>query len=123
MIVHDVGVHREADRLERQDQLAWKIAEVTADPAAVEPAVAGMIVNRVIDNASVAIAAINRDPVMTARDQALAHPRQGGATVFGLGPDVRVHAEWRAWRMARRCANSITMAPSWRLNTAIRATI
>ncbi len=50
-----------------------------------------------IDNASVAIASINRHPVVSARDQALAHPRPGGANVFGCGPDVRVHAEWAAW--------------------------
>ena len=34
-----------------------------------------MVVNRVIDNAAVAIAAINRAPVANARTQALAHPR------------------------------------------------
>ena len=97
MIIHDVRVHPEADRLRRDDQLAWKIAAVAADPVAVEPAVADMIVNRLIDNAAVAIASINRHPVVTARDQALAHARPDGATLFGLGPDVRVHAEWAAW--------------------------
>jgi len=97
MITHDVRVHPEKDRLPRDRQLAWKIAEVAADPVPVEPAVADMIINRVIDNASVAIAAINRRPVTSARTQALAHPRAGGATVFGLGPAVRVHAEWAAW--------------------------
>ncbi|GAB0112954.1 MmgE/PrpD family protein [Acidisoma sp. C75] len=97
MIVHEVRVHPEADRLPRGDQLAWKIAEVAADPVPVEPAVAEMIINRVIDNAAVAIAAINRRPVVSARDQALAHARPGGATVFGHGPDLRVHAEWAAW--------------------------
>lgn len=97
MQIHDVRVHPEADRLKREEQLAWKIAEVAADPVAVEAEVSEMIVNRIIDNASVAIAAINRHPVTTARAEALAHPRAGGATVFGLGPDVRVHAEWAAW--------------------------
>lgn len=97
MVVHEVRVHPEADRLPRERQLAWKIAEVAADPVAVELAVSDMIINRVIDNAAVAIAAINRHPVTSARDQALAHARPGGATVFGLGPDVRVHAEWAAW--------------------------
>ena len=97
MIIHDVRVHPEADRLRREDQLAWKIAAVAADPVAVEPAVADMIVNRLVDNAAVAIASINRHPVVTARDQALAHARPDGATLFGLGPDVRVHAEWAAW--------------------------
>lgn len=97
MITHDVRVHPEKDRLPRDQQLAWKIAEVAADPVAVAPDVTDMIINRVIDNASVAIAAINRHPVVSARAEALAHARPGGATVFGCGPDVRVHAEWAAW--------------------------
>ena len=97
MITHDVRVHPEQDRLPREQQLAWKIAAVAADPVAVEPAVVDMIVNRVIDNAAVAMASVNRHPVVSARTQALAHPRPGGATVFGCPPDVRVHAEWAAW--------------------------
>jgi 2-methylcitrate dehydratase len=97
MLLHDVKVHPESDRLKREDQLAWKIAAVASDPVPVEPAVVDMIINRVIDNASVAIAAINRHPVTSARAQALTHPRTGGATVFGCGPEVRVHAEWAAW--------------------------
>jgi 2-methylcitrate dehydratase len=97
MIIHELRVHPEAERLPRREQLAWKMAEVAADPVEIEPAVAEMIVNRVIDNAAVAIAAINRHPVTSARDQARAHGRPGGATVFGLGPDSRVHAEWAAW--------------------------
>jgi len=97
MKLHDVRVHPEADRLPREGQLAWKIATVAADPVEILPEVTEMIINRVIDNASVAIASINRHPVVSARAQALAHPRPGGATVFGCGPDVRVHAEWAAW--------------------------
>jgi 2-methylcitrate dehydratase len=97
MISHDVRVHPEQDRLPRTEQLAWKIAAVAADPVPVVPAVADMIINRMIDNAAVAIAAINRHPVVSARAQALAHPRPGGATVFGCAPEVRVHAEWAAW--------------------------
>ena len=97
MILHDVRVHPEADRLPREEQLAWKIAEVASDTVPVESETAEMIINRLIDNASVAVAAINRSPVVTARSQALRHPRRGGATVFGCSPDVRVHAEWAAW--------------------------
>jgi 2-methylcitrate dehydratase len=97
MLIHDVKVHPESDRLPREGQLAWKIAAVAADPVAVAADVTDMIINRVIDNASVAIAAINRHPVATARAQALDHARPGGATVFGCGPEVRVHAEWAAW--------------------------
>lgn len=97
MKLHNVRVHRESERLAREDQLAWKIAEVAADPVPVEPDVSDMIVNRVIDNAAVAIAAINRRPVAVARAQALGHPRAGGATVFGLPQAERVSPEWAAW--------------------------
>ena len=97
MITYAVRVHPERDRLPRNEQLAWKITEVAVDPVAVEDEVAEMIVNRIIDNAAVAIASVNRHPVVTARDQALAHPRAGGAAVFGCGPEIRVHAEWAAW--------------------------
>ncbi len=97
MIIHDLQVRPESDRLPREAQLAWRIATVAADQVPVEPDVSDMIVNRIIDNASVAIASVNRRPVTTARDQALTHRRPGGASLFGCGPEVRVHAEWAAW--------------------------
>jgi len=85
MRLEQLKVYPERDRLPRDKQLAWKIAETAADPVEVEPAVAEMVVNRIIDNAAVAIAAVNRRSVTSARDMALAHPRPGGATVFGVG--------------------------------------
>src|ERR1700728_36627 len=66
MRLHDVRVHSSKDNLPREDQLAWKIAAVAADKVAVEADVAEMIVNRIIDNASVAIAAINRHSAVSA---------------------------------------------------------
>jgi 2-methylcitrate dehydratase len=97
MLFHDVRVHASASSLAREDQLAWKLAAVAADPVPVEPAVQEMIVNRIIDNAAVAIAAINRRPVVSARAMALGHPRGGGATVFGVPSSHRVSPEWAAW--------------------------
>ena len=35
-----------------------------------------MVINRIIDNASVAIASLNRKPVISSREMALAHPRK-----------------------------------------------
>ena len=97
MITHDVRVHPSKDDLKREDQLAWKIAGVAADKVAVDKDVSAMIVNRIIDNASVAIAAINRRPVVSARGMALARPHKGGATVFGVPAGKRVTPEWAAW--------------------------
>ena len=71
---HSVKVYLSKQNLKKEDQLAWKIAAVAADPVEVETAVTDMVINRIIDNASVAIAAINRPPVAHARAQALAHP-------------------------------------------------
>jgi 2-methylcitrate dehydratase len=97
MITHDVRVYPSKANLKREDQLAWKIAGVAADRVAVERDVTAMIVNRIIDNASVAIAAINRRPVVSARDMALGRPNKGGATVFGMPAGKRVSPEWAAW--------------------------
>ena len=72
---HKVRTYKSAERLDRADQLAWKIAAVAADPVRVEDEVAEMIGNRIIDNAAVAAASIARHPVATARAQAQAHPQ------------------------------------------------
>jgi len=94
---HTVKVHPEADKLSKENQLAWKMAKMASDPVAVDGDVLDMIINRMIDNASVAMASVNRGPVTTARAQALGHPRSGGASVFGLPADQTVSAEWAAW--------------------------
>ncbi|BDZ47398.1 MmgE/PrpD family protein [Naasia aerilata] len=95
-----VRVSRSEELLPRDSQLAWRIAEVAADPVEVTQEVADMIVNRVIDNAAVAAASLSRRPVVSARSQALAHPPSSGgagATVFGETRDRRVSPEWAAW--------------------------
>ena len=97
MKMHEVRTYKSAEHLPRVDQLAWKIAEVAADPVPVEAEVAGMIINRVIDNAAVAAASIARRPVASARAQALCHPYAPGATVFGMPETTRVSPEWAAW--------------------------
>lgn len=97
MITHQVRVHPSKALLPKTEQLAWKLASVATDKTPVLPEVSEMIVNRVIDNAAVALAAINRAPVANARTQALAHPRAGGATVFGVPAEQRFECEWAAW--------------------------
>jgi 2-methylcitrate dehydratase len=97
MTVHEVRAYRSREQLPREEQLAGRIAAVAADPVPVGPAVAEMIGNRVIDNAAVAVAALGRRPVVSARAQALAHPYAPGATVFGAVLSRRVSPEWAAW--------------------------
>ena len=97
MIEHEVRVHPSVERLAREEQLAWKLAEVATDPVAVDDVAVEMILNRVIDDTAVAIAALARHPVATARAQALRHPYGPGATVLGLPATARVSPEWAAW--------------------------
>jgi 2-methylcitrate dehydratase len=94
---HKLRVYPSKEKLERKDQLAWKLAELCTDSAIIKDDVIDMIINRIIDNASVAIAASNRHPVASARSMALAHPRAGGATVFGMPNDQKFSCEWAAW--------------------------
>ncbi|MGE5767651.1 MAG: MmgE/PrpD family protein, partial [Bacteroidota bacterium] len=97
---HEVRPLRPGARLAREDQLAWKIAAAAADPAPLDPEAAAMAVNRVIDDHAVALAAINRAPVVAARGQAMAHPRAGGATLLGLPATERFDCSWAAYANA-----------------------
>jgi 2-methylcitrate dehydratase len=92
---HDVHTHPSEEALAREQQLAWRIAEVAADPVPVAADVAEMVINRVIDNAAVAAASLRRAPATAARGQALAHPFAPGSTVFGAAG--RYSPEWAAW--------------------------
>jgi 2-methylcitrate dehydratase len=56
-----------------------------------------MVINRIIDNASVAIASLNRKAVISSREMALKHPRKNGATLFGINSKLRFDCEWAAW--------------------------
>ena len=92
-----VKVYPSALKLKKQEQLAWKIAEIASDKAIINEEAADMVINRIIDNASVAIASFNRKPVVSAREMALAHPRKDGSTVFGISSKKKFDCEWAAW--------------------------
>ncbi|MDC3127246.1 MmgE/PrpD family protein [Candidatus Pelagibacter bacterium] len=92
-----VKVHPSKANLKKKDQLAWKIAEIASDKAKINKDAIEMVINRIIDNASVAIASFNRKPVVSARQMALAHPRKTGANIFGLSSKIKVDCEWAAW--------------------------
>jgi len=99
-VTHHVRVYRSDEPLPREEQLAYKIAQVAVDPVAVEDDVVDMIVNRIIDNAAVAAASLTRRPVSAARSQALSHPVSAngyGGTVFGVSNETRTSPEWAAW--------------------------
>ena len=92
-----VKVHPSSAKLKKEDQLAWKIAEISSDKSRPGADSIEMVINRIIDNASVAIASFNRNPVVSAREMALAHPRKNGSSIFGINSKKRFDCEWAAW--------------------------
>ena len=97
MITHKVKVYPSKIKLPKKNQLAWKIAEIASDNAKLNKNSVEMVINRIIDNASVAIASLNRKPVISSREMALAHPRKNGATIFGINSKKKFDCEWAAW--------------------------
>ncbi len=97
MIRHLIKVYPSKFKINKKNQLAWKIAEIASDNAKLDNHAIDMVINRIIDNASVAIASLNRPPVISAREMALAHKRKNGATLFGVNSKVKFDCEWAAW--------------------------
>ena len=97
MIVHKVKVYPSKIDLPKKSQLAWKIAEIASDNAKLNKDAIEMSINRIIDNASVAIASLNRKSVISSREMALKHIRKNGATLFGVNNKFKFDCEWAAW--------------------------
>jgi 2-methylcitrate dehydratase len=101
VITHEVHPRKSAEDLPRQEQLAWKLAELAADPVPVEQEVAAMVANRLIDDAAVAAASLQRRPVANARAQALRHHLRPGSSLWGISgasPGTGGFSpEWAAW--------------------------
>lgn len=95
---HHLRVYKSAEKLNKTDQLAYKLAQLASKSPSISAEVEDMVINRIIDNASVAVASLNRETVIHAREQALTHSRADrGASVFGMPNSCKVHAEWAAW--------------------------
>ena len=76
MKTHKVKSYPSKFNLKKKDQLAWKIAQIATDKAKLNLNSIEMVINRVIDNAAVAIAALNRKAVISAREMAMAHQKK-----------------------------------------------
>jgi len=97
LILHKVQVCPSKINLPKKKQLAWKIAEIANDNAKLNKNSIEMVINRIIDNASVAIASLNRKSVISSREMALKHPKKNGATLFGIDSKLRFDCEWASW--------------------------
>src|SRR3990172_5538234 len=86
MKIHTVKAEKKSGALKKEDQLAWKIAGLAAKTkdSDLDADVAGMVKNRIIDNAAIALAAVNEHAVAVARDKALVSRGTGKATIYGL---------------------------------------
>ena len=90
MKIHTVKVYPSKIKLNKKNQLAWKLAEISSDSAKLNKKSIEMAINRIIDNASVAIASLNRKPVISSREMALKHPKKYGATLFGVNSKKKI---------------------------------
>ena len=97
MIVHKVKVYPSKKYLPKKKQLAWKLAEIASDKSKLNKKSVDMVINRIIDNASVAIASLNRKAVIASREMSLKHPKNSGATLFGINSKLKFDCEWAAW--------------------------
>ena len=97
MIIHKVKVYPSKIHLPKKKQLAWKLAEIASDNSKLNKKSVEMVINRIIDNASVAIASLNRKAVISSREMALKHPRTDGANLFGVSSKLKFDCEWAAW--------------------------
>ena len=97
MISHIVKVYPSKINLPKKKQLAWKIAVVASDNAKLNKEAIEMAINRIIDNTSVAVASLNRKPVISSREMALSHPKKSGANIYGVNSKLKFDCEWAAW--------------------------
>jgi 2-methylcitrate dehydratase len=100
MIEHKVRPQEPGERCARENQLAWKIAAFAADQAPLDPDAAEMAAMRIIDDWAVSIAALDRPSVIAAQGAALAHPRERGTRLIGLGRHTRVDPFWGGYANA-----------------------
>ena len=100
MISNKIIIPSPGKRIEKKNQLAWLLASMAAQPWDSNESINEMVGNRLIDNAGVAIAAINRAPVCVARSQAMFHKNKNGSTLFGLSSHEKFNCEWAAWANA-----------------------
>jgi len=86
MILHEVIVEKKSGDLKKEVQLAWHISEVAEKSSnlPIDIDVLDMVKNRLIDNAAIAIAAVNELPVIVARSKAISSEGMGRSTVYAL---------------------------------------
>ena len=96
MIAHNVKVFPSNRPLAKEDQLAWKIAATATDKVKPSETVIDMVINRIIDNSAVALAAV-LDACFDAKGKTIGVVVSGGnvdAAVFKTALDRAAGVRW-----------------------------
>ena len=75
----NINVQQPGEKLKKESQLAYRIAVMASEDWQLTNEITEMVGNRIIDNAGVAVAAINREAVKIARSQAMQFENKKGA--------------------------------------------
>ena len=100
MKTHSVKLQKPGKKISKKNHLAWLIAKMASEDWNLNKDVIDMVGNRIIDNAGVAIAAINREAVKIARAQAMQFENKNGANLIGLNSKKTFDCQWAAWANA-----------------------
>ena len=96
----NINVQQSGEKLKKENQLAYRIAVMASEDWQLTNEITEMVGNRIIDNAGVAVAAINREAVKIARSQAMQFKNKKGATLIGLDHNKKFDCQWAAWANA-----------------------
>ena len=97
---YSIKVQQPGEDSKKDEQLAWRIASMASQDWDLVNEINEMVGNRIIDNAGVAVAAINREAVKIARSQAMQFENDQGATLIGLDHNKKFDCQWAAWANA-----------------------
>lgn len=91
MKVHVVKAEQKSGDLKKEEQLAYKIAEIAckAKEVPLDADAVEMAKCRLIDNAAISLGAINQYAVAVARDKALSSEGTGKASIYGVPSERR----------------------------------
>ena len=100
MKTFNINIQKPGEKLKKENQLAYRIAVMSSEDWNLTDEITEMVGNRIIDNAGVAVAALNRKAVKIARAQAMQFENKNGATLFGLEDNKKYDCQWAAWANA-----------------------
>ena len=96
----NINIQQPGEKVKKENQLAYRIAVMSSEEWNLTDEITEMVGNRIIDNAGVAVTALNREAVKISRAQAMQFENKNGATLFGLEDNKKYDCQWAAWANA-----------------------